>query len=544
MDSIRKLRETFGDAFLGYLLMTYLGLKGMVYTFLQTAMLPYFQLMGVSGTKFQLASVVAMIPWSMKGWIGVLSDIVPIGRYHKRGYLLLSAALGVAGLGGLAALPDKLAPTEVWYVAMLFCASFAFIATFDLLCEGKYSEVMREEQAGSDVLTWVWASLNFGSLIAALAIGLFVDTHGPRPMIISCLPLAALAIWRTAAGDLPEMPARSWTSLRLKAMSEPDLFLLATAMAAGSLAMALGTAYLPQRGRAAVALLVSAILVIYSFRTLPKTLARSNFYMFLMSVAYIDLSGPLAYFYTGGPDCVPGGPNFSYSYYLAVSNVVGSAGSMLGAIAFQWIQDWSFRNAFCITACIQVLASAFDLLLISRSNLAIGLSDKAAYLFGDAACQSMATQMATMPMALLTAQMCPRGAEATVFAILAGFQNFGQALASIIGAELADFFGIHSAKDGPCNFDWLGFLVVLCHMCVPLCCLPFTWCLVPAGRINEAFEDLSTAPSFRSPASSPSASPRHSPETPPFPDVDSEYCLMEEKDSPTNANRVQRETNF
>ena len=36
-----------------------------------------------------------------------------------------------------------------------------------------------------------------------------------------------------------------------------------------------------------------------------------------------------------------------------------------------------------------------------------------------------ASRMIIMPQALLTARLCPRGAEATVFAILAGFQNFG-----------------------------------------------------------------------------------------------------------------------
>jgi len=306
-------------------------------------------------------------------------------------------------------------------------------------------------------------------------------------------------------------------------------------MAAGSLVVALAAAFLGKNGRAIVAVAVSASLVWYSFQALPRTLAKSNLYMFVLSVAYIDLSGPLAYFYTSGPGCVPGGPQFSYSYYLAVSNVVGSAGSIFGAFLFQRIQDWSFRSAFCITTIIQVAASVFDVLIVNRWNITIGFSDQAAYLFGDAACQSMAAQMALMPMALLTSRLCPRGAEATVFAVLAGFQNFGSSVGSMLGAHLADTFGIHSSRQGPCNFEWLSSLLVACHMVVPVCVLPLTWWLVPAASMDDevTFGLNSPAPSFCSPASSPCASPRLSPHEPNPGEIEEdalpEYCLMHDE---------------
>ncbi|CAE8585300.1 unnamed protein product, partial [Polarella glacialis] len=514
--------------------LTYFGLKGLAFTLVSTTMLPYFQLMGVSGTHFQLAQVVASIPWSMKGWIGVLSDVFPLGRFHKRGYLQLSALVGIAGIAGLALLPLKtLDPSNVWYVALLFCASNVFFATFDLLCEGKYSEIIREEGGGSEVLTMVWFSLQLGALVAALLVGLLVDAHGPQPMLLPCLPLALLALWRTYKGDLPEEKARSWKSLRLKLYSEPELFQLAGVMALGSLGLAMSAVFLGRTGRGIFAFATSGSLVWYSFKTLPRTLAKCNLYMFLISVSYMDLSGPLAYFYTGGPGCVPDGPHFSYSYYLAVSNVVGAAGSAIGAVLFQTIQTWSFQGAFCITTFVQVLASGFDLLMISRQNLALGFSDELTYLFGDAACQSIASQMATMPMALLTARLCPRGAEATVFAILAGFQNFGSAVGSVLGVELAEGFGIEASKDGPCNFEWLSTLVVFCHVVMPISCLSLTFCLVPAARIDDeaAFEDEGPPPSFASPAASPSNSPEATPDdfSPPgdLPDMQ-DYCLMQD----------------
>lgn len=57
--------------------------------------------------------------------------------------------------------------------------------------------------------------------------------------------------------------------------------------------------------------------------------------------------------------------------------------------------------------------------------------------------------MMIMPQALLTARLCPRGAEATVFAILAGFQNFGANIGSILGAQLAESYEIVSRPFEP-----------------------------------------------------------------------------------------------
>mmetsp|Transcript_58588 Transcript_58588/g.136859 ORF Transcript_58588/g.136859 Transcript_58588/m.136859 type:complete len:584 (-) Transcript_58588:129-1880(-) len=509
----RKLEKTYESRFLYFILLNYFGLKGVLLGFLQAAGLPFFQQMKVSGNEYQLATMVSMIPWSMKGFIGVLSDCVPIGRYHKRGYLLASSVAGLVGLVALTTSPIQ--PAEwVWTIATYMCCVNVMIATFDLLCEGKYSEVMRETGSGSEVITLVWSCLNIGGLLASLAVYLFVhgdqSVSNAQSLIAACAPLALAAAWRSYSGDIPEEPKRSWRSLWLKVMSAPGLFLLAFAMVLGTLATAVASACLDSDGQAAVAIASSLLLIFVAFKALPPTMARGNLYFFMVSVAYLDLSGPLAYFYTGSEQCVANGPAFSYGYYLAVSNAVGCCGSVLGAVMFQYMQAMRFRTAFIVTTMLQVLASTFDLFLVTRMNLRVGIPDEWAYLFGDAACQSIAQQMAAMPMALLTSRLCPRGAEATVFAILAGFQNFGSAVSTVLGAKLAEHMGVVAdSHKGPCDFGRLPELIMLSHMLAPLLCLPFTWCLVPAASIDDeqAWMDVSPPPSFQSPAPSPPGTP-------------------------------------
>ncbi|CAK9099409.1 Folate-biopterin transporter 1 [Durusdinium trenchii] len=507
---LQALRSSFGNRFLGFMVLNYFGLKGIVLAVLQAAMLPYFQNMGVKEVQYQLATVVAMIPWSMKGFIGVLSDIVPIGRFHKKGYLLLSAVLGFVGLLELGFQHQD----NCWVAASFFALAFAFIATFDLLCEGKYSEIMRTEQAGSEVLTFVWFCMQMGAFLAAFGLMYTIDSKnwGARRLILWMSPFAIISAWRTCCGDLPEVPARSWHSLKAKLWSEPELFLLAVMMAVGSLFVALALALSTPKIRLITAVSISLLLIFFSFHTLPRVLARSNLYMFIISIAYMDLSGPLSYWYTGEEGCVPDGPHFSYAYYLAVSNVVGSLGASMGAVLFQYMQTWSFRSAFYVTTFVEVVASLFDLFILNRWNLRVGIPDAWAYLFGDAACQSIAAQMMIMPQALLTARLCPRGAEATVFAILAGFQNFGANIGSILGAQLAEATGIVMKRNGPCEYQTLPHLIVLCHVAIPLACLLLTW-LVPSVAMNDesAFAMDSPPPSFASPGPSPPWSPETTP---------------------------------
>ncbi|CAK9098031.1 Probable folate-biopterin transporter 4 [Durusdinium trenchii] len=149
---LQALRSSFGNRFLGFMVLNYFGLKGIVLAVLQAAMLPYFQNMGVKEVQYQLATVVAMIPWSMKGFIGVLSDIVPIGRFHKKGYLLLSAVLGFVGLlelgfqhqGDRTFLVGRSSPRQ----RPSRPSSKGRVAAARRRRTRKYSEIMRTEQAG------------------------------------------------------------------------------------------------------------------------------------------------------------------------------------------------------------------------------------------------------------------------------------------------------------------------------------------------------------------------------------------------------------
>jgi len=54
-------------------------------------------------------------------------------------------------------------------------------------------------------------------------------------------------------------------------------------------------------------------------------------------------------------------------------------------------------------------------------------------MFGDAIIFHVLKMLAFMPSAVLTSKLCPHEMEATVFALLAGFQNFGDVVSKTMG---------------------------------------------------------------------------------------------------------------
>jgi len=142
-----------------------------------------------------------------------------------------------------------------------------------------------------------------------------------------------------------------------------------------------------------------------------------------------------------------------------------------------------------------VVASVFDVIIINRYNLKIGIGDHVMYMMGDNMIYQVAYMLVSrapalmrecmptcvgfrhsggtcdmtsiapyctfpsqdwMPVIVLTSKLCPAGIESTMYALLAGFQNFGQSIARSVGSFLIASMGIvaTAGDDGePCNWE-------------------------------------------------------------------------------------------
>lgn len=88
-----------------------------------------------------------------------------------------------------------------------------------------------------------------------------------------------------------------------------------------------------------------------------------------------------------------------------------------------------------------------------------------------------------MPAVVLTASSCPKGMEATVYALLAGFQNFGSNVARALGVGLLSHLKIETTE--PCNFEKLPHAIVIAHVILPLITVPLIFILIPDRLMTE-----------------------------------------------------------
>ena len=204
MAYLRRLQQNFGLSFLLLLTSAYMGVKGALYYVVVLSQLPYYRAMGVGAAQYQIYGSIANTPWAMKGLIGAISDALPLGGYHKRGYIVGACVVGVTAFALLAAVP--FGSDEAKACAALFFLATAELAIVDLLCEGKYAEMMvKHPETGADLVTWVWMSYHVGTLLGSALTGPMADYISPRAIFWVALPLAAQILIPTLSGALMGM---------------------------------------------------------------------------------------------------------------------------------------------------------------------------------------------------------------------------------------------------------------------------------------------------------------------------------------------------
>ena len=104
----------------------------------------------------------------MKAFFGSWSDAVPVMGYNKRYYIVGAAFLGTAAFSVLATAHIH----RPRLAAVLFLLGHVEAVICDLLCEGKYAEMMvARPETGSDAVAWVWGMYSLGKLLASSLIG-------------------------------------------------------------------------------------------------------------------------------------------------------------------------------------------------------------------------------------------------------------------------------------------------------------------------------------------------------------------------------------
>jgi len=170
--------------------------------------------------------------------------------------------------------------------------------------------------------------------------------------------------------------------------------------------------------------------------------------------------------------------------FLGRAKLVGAVASLVGIVLYNRAFAAVPIRRYLFAVNIAAVATGFlPLLLVTRANLAFGIPDQA-FVLGDDVIQTVAGELAHMPILVMAARICPPGVEATLFALLMAVLNLSSFVATFTGSALTQFFHVTER-----DFSGLAGLTLLCNISG----------LLPLALLNLVPESLSAEDS-KSPA--------------------------------------------
>jgi len=357
-------------------------------------------------------------PWIMKPLWGFIADSIPIFGSRRQAYLVLSGVVSVIGWLGLAGWWPVQATKEATLLFMML--GNLGIAFSDVVVDGLVVEKARDNpNLMGGLQSFSWACRGFGAILSAYFSGALLEMIGVQNVfaLTAILPFFVIIASVLIEESKQETVKYSWDEAK----------------------ETMGQVWEVVRSPA----VFPSVAFILAWQATPTA------------------GSAMFYFYTNELHFAP--------EFLGRSQLVGSLASLAGIVLYNRVfatvplKDYLFR-----VQGIAVLLGFLPLLLVTRTNLALNIPDQA-FVFGDDVIQTVAGELAHMPILVLAAQLCPPGIEATLFALLMSLLNLASFVSSNLGAFITHLLEVNES-----DFHNLSLLIFLCNVSglLPLVLLP------------------------------------------------------------------------
>ena len=474
----------------------------------------------LSASRIQVLRTVAVSPWALKPLFGMVSDILYIGGYNKIPYIILTLLISILSCFVIAFIQ----PLSALTLTVLLFFVFLQIAVVDLLIEAKYTEkVALNPSVSPDLITFTSIGGHLGQILAIILVGIMV-TYLPELHYIYVIPIPILVLtlwpiyynWIEDAPYDPEKQAplknllyrfgwyrkycpgnphinRSTQLIPVvgldlqKAKENRNIFLLGIIITGISLTSSLiGFLNVPTIWLFVFSLVSSLSMMLCFFLMIDRRIALIQIFVILQNMFTISIDSAAFFFYTDQVAQYPEGPHFSNFFFVTVMGVIAIGFSILSHILYNlFMTKWKFRNVLLMANLVYIIVSIPSIFFYLRWNLKAGIPDSV-FILGSEALSVVTGTWTMMPLVLLMLQLCPEGIEATVFALLAGSSNLGNALSQYQGAFILEMFGVNpsGALGESHQFDnlWKVSLISLTLPLIPICTIPF---LIPDASQTE-----------------------------------------------------------
>ncbi len=353
---------------------------------------------------------VAAVPWVIKPLFGFISDGLPLFRYRRRPYLVISGLLGSISWILLATVV-----TNAWSAMVTLLLTSVSVAISDVIVDSLVVERARKEslgQAGS-LQSLTWGMSAFGGLITAYLSGWLLEQFSNQTVfeITAIFPfIVCVAAWFIA-----EKPVS-----KEQLLSQQDQSLIKQHIKQVWQAVKQKSIFLPTA-------------FVFLWQATPN--ADSAFFYFTTNELGFE-------------------PEF-----LGRVRLVTSVAALLGIFVYQkFLKNVSFRNILGWSVVISAGLGMTMLLLVTHTNRILGIDDHW-FSLGDSLILTVAGQIAFLPILVLSARLCPKGIEATLFALLMSINNLAALLSHELGASITHWLGVTET-----NFDNLWLLVIITNL--------------------------------------------------------------------------------
>ncbi len=367
--------------------------------------------------QVQILGSIAIIPWSVKPIYGLVSDIRPVFGLRRKPYLFLAGLLGAAGYFSMATWVSGF-----WGAAVSSVISAMGFALADVIVDGIVAEKSKSQKEAGKLQSICRGALLAGALIVSYASGVLVESIGARNVffITGALPLfTTIFSLIVLEGPIPD------TTFSLR------------------------NVWRQFRAALTPTLLWSA-LFLFIWRSTPTTGSAFSYYL-------IDELG-----FT---------PEF-FGRLAFVSYVTG----IIGVVVFRkFLLKIPLRTMFFWLMVASVVLSIPSIGLVYKWYEVLGVSPQF-FAMADTLISGMLFELGFLPLLVLVARVCPKGIEATMFAVLASLMNIGLSVSDLGGAALTNYFGVHSATETiPADYSHLHIVmwIAILSSFLPLPLLPF-----------------------------------------------------------------------
>jgi folate/biopterin transporter len=279
-----------------------------------------------------------------------------------------------------------------------------------------------------------WASAAVGGIFSAYFSGSLVSDYGPRPVFLMTAVFPLLV--SVAALAIPEQPIR--TNYSGVGSIPPST----------STTSSTGHTFLPEWDHMADSV-TSQGKALWGALSQKAILYPALFVFLWQATPTADTA--MLFFETNKL-------NFS-TEFLGHIRLVAALSSLVGVGVYNfYLKKTPLKKMFFWSAILGTLLGSTQLLLVTRTNKALGLGD-GAFALADSALLTVLGQVSFMPVLVLAARLCPEGVEATLFATLMSILNGGAFLGSALGSVLTGMFGV-TADD----YSNLAPLVLVCTL--------------------------------------------------------------------------------